>query len=136
MESKNIIMVSFQYYLLGAIDLKRSILGFNENISIIILSSLILLFSIIGGYQLVTNMISFVFVVIKYIVFIIVPLFIYLIENNQVNLKKIAGIYASYFIVNLLLMILSSFFAGSLVTYFIRLFSDLINLIILLSSAL
>ena len=81
------------------------------------------------------NFISFLFVLIKSLIFIIVPLMVYLIEKNEIKFKKVGGIYASYFIVNLFVTIIVSFsfINGDFVKTWVVLF-DFVNLFILLSS--
>lgn len=114
--------------------MKKTVLGLDEDISIILLSSLVVLFAFISGYQRITNLVSFLFVILKYLVFIMVPLWVYLTEKFNDSLKKIAGIYASYFIISLLCAIVLSTFVGAVVPYFAKLTYDLINLVISFTS--
>lgn len=115
--------------------MNKTFLKLEEELSIIILSLITILFTFISSYSPIDNLISFLFVLIKSIIFIIVPLIVYLIEKNKLNFKKIGGIYASYFIIDLFVSVITSCSVvdGVFVKIWIMLF-DLVNLVILLSS--
>lgn len=115
--------------------MNRTFFKLEEEISIIILSLISIFFTFISGYSPINNLISFLFILVKSVIFIIVPLIVYLIEKNQMNFKKIGGIYASYFIVNLFVTVVVSFsfVNGAFVKMWVILF-DFVNLVILLSS--
>lgn len=113
----------------------KTFLKLDKEISIIILSIVTMLFAFISAYGPINNLVSFLFVLIKSLIFIIVPLIVYLAEKNELTFKKIGGIYASYFIVNLFVTIIASISVVNGVTLKIwQILFDLVNLVILLSS--
>lgn len=113
----------------------KTILRLNKEISIIILSGIAILFAFLSDYSPIYNLISFMLVFIKSIVFVVVPLIIYVLEKNSIELKKVAGIYTSYFIINLFATIVASIsIVHGEVSFVIKVLFDFINLIILLSS--
>ena len=117
--------------------MKNTILRLSGEISIIILSGLVMLFSLMSDYSLINNTVSFLFVISKSLVFIIVPLSIYILEKENIEFKKVAGIYTSYFIINSFITIITSLsIVNDLVPIFWKMLFDLINLIVLLSSLL
>lgn len=115
--------------------MNKTILRLDEEISIIILSCITMFFTFISSYSPVISLISFLFVVVKTIIFVVVPLIFYFLERNNMEFKKIAGIYTSYFIINLIVTIMASIsFANGIVSVFWKFLFDLVNLVILLSS--
>lgn len=113
--------------------MEKTILSINKELSIIILSGIAILFTFVSGYAPVTSLISFCFVFIKALVFVIVPLSFYLLERENLEFKKIAGIYTGYFIVNVIITIIASVSLVRVVPSLWKLSFDLINLVILLS---
>ena len=112
-----------------------TILRLNKELYIMILSVLVMLFTFISGYGPINNIISFLFVVVKALVFISIPLIIYLLEKNDYDFRKIAGIYTGYFIINLLVTIVCSIFmVGGRITVVCQMIFDLVNLVMLLSA--
>lgn len=115
--------------------MNKTFLKLEEELSIIFLSLIVMLFTFISNYSPINNIVSFLFVLVKSSIFIIVPLIVYLIEKSKMNFKKIGGIYASYFIINLFITVITSFsfVNGTFVKVWTMLF-DFVNLVILLSS--
>lgn len=117
--------------------MKKTILGLSNEISIIALSCIMLFYSLVSEYQPINNSISFLFVFAKCIVFLAIPLILYVTEKDVIEFKKVAGIYTSYSIINLFITIISSFsMIGGVVSSFWKMIFDLVNLVILLSSLL
>lgn len=115
--------------------MEKTFLKLSKEVSIIILSSIILLFAFLSAYSPITGFISFLLVFLKSFIFVIIPLIFYILEKECVELKKVAGIYTSYFTINLFITIVTSvsFVNGGVSPLFKTLF-DFINLVILLSS--
>lgn len=117
--------------------MNKSILGLNVNLSIIIISGLCALFTFIGGYSQINGIVSFVFVVLKLLVFIVIPLIFYLLEKNALEFKKIAGIYTSYFIINFIITVITSLSITNVVVPFaFKYLYEIVNLFILVSCLL
>lgn len=112
--------------------MEKTIFRLDKEISIMILSGITILFSFLSSYSQISNLISFLFFFLKSFVFIVVPLLVYILEKNCLSLKKVAGIYTSYFIINLFVTIIASI--SIIVPIMFTTLSDLVNLIILLSS--
>lgn len=114
--------------------MNKTFLKLDKEISMIVLSMVTILFSFISGYSPVNNVISFLLVLVKSIIFIFIPLAVYILEKEQMEFKKLGGIYASYFIINLFVSVVASvsFVDGVVVSFWAILF-DFVNLIILLS---
>lgn len=115
--------------------MEKSFLRMGEEISVMILSGAVMLFAFLNNYTFNNNIISFILVLIKSIIFVSVPLAFYLFERNCKELKKVAGIYTSYFIVNMLFIVLYSFIS-IIVPIFTESLFDVINVTVLLSSLL
>lgn len=115
--------------------MEKSFLKFSEEITIMILSIIVVLFSFFNSNTYNGNIISFLFQFIKSCVFFSVPFFVCFFDNKRENVKKVAAIYSSYFIINLLITILFSF-SNSIILVFVKTVSDLISLMILLSGLL
>ena len=115
--------------------MEKSFLKFSEEITIMILSIIVVLFSFFNSNTYNGNIISFLFQFIKSCVFFSVPFFVSFFDNKRENVKKVAAIYSSYFIINLLITILFSF-SNSIILVFVKTVSDLISLMILLSGLL
>lgn len=113
----------------------KSFLKFSEEITIMILSIIVVLFSFFNSNTYNGNIISFLFQFIKSCVCFSVPFFVCFFDNKRENVKKVAAIYSSYFIINLLITILFSF-SNSIILVFVKTVSDLISLMILLSGLL
>jgi hypothetical protein len=114
---------------------EKTFLRLNREISIMILSGVVILFSFLSGYSPITNFISFLFVFIKSFLFLIIPLLFYILEKKDMELKKVAGIYASYFIIDLFITIITSVsVVNGVIPGIWKTLFDLVNLIILLSS--
>lgn len=115
--------------------MKKTSLRLNEEFSIMILSLLSMLFSFLSSYSPIGSLISFLFVFFKSFIFIVVPLLFYIIEKECGEFKKIAGVYASYFIINLFITIIVSIsMVNGITVQLWKTLFDLVNLIILLSS--
>lgn len=115
--------------------MKNTILKLNTEMSIVILSGVVMLFSFISGYSSITSLVSFLLVFVKSFVFLIVPLLLYVLEKQNLEFKKVAGIYTSYFIINLFVTIIVSIsFVNGVVPIIFKSLFDFVNLIILLSS--
>ena len=115
--------------------MEKTILRLNKEVSIIILSGVVMLFSFLSSCSPINSFVSFLFVFVKTFIFLIIPLLFYLFEKVNMEFKKVAGIYTSYFIVNLFITIITSvsIVNGVIPTLWKTLF-DLVNLVILLSS--
>ena len=115
--------------------MEKTILRLNKEVSIIILSCLVMIFTFMNYCSYITSFVSFLFVVLKTFIFIIVPLFIYVLEKQSGKFKKIAGVYTSYFIINLFVTIIASIsMVNGVVPGLWKNLFDFVNLIILLSS--
>lgn len=114
--------------------MNKTILGFDERISIIILSAVGMLFTFIGGYGAINSLVSFLFILIKCVVFVVIPLALYVLEKNNMEFKKVAGIYTSYFIINLVMTVIASIsMINGSIAYIWKYLFDLVSLITLLS---
>jgi len=114
---------------------KNTILKLNTEMSIVILSGVVMLFSFISGYSSITSLVSFLLVFVKSFVFLIVPLLLYVLEKQNLEFKKVTGFYNSYFIINLFVTIIVSIsFVNGVVPIIFKSLFDFVNLIILLSS--
>ena len=114
--------------------MNKTVLRLDKEISIIVLSAATILFTFISSYSPIGSLISFLFVAIKSIVFVVIPLMFYVVEKNNEEFKKIAGIYTSYFIINLIVTLITSVSIVNGITPKIWEFLfNLVNLIILLS---
>lgn len=115
--------------------MEKTILRLSKEVSIIVLSSLIILFTFLSTYIPVSGVISFIFMFVKSIVFLLIPLFVYILENNCVKFKRVAGIYSSYFVINLLLTIVDSIsIVNEIIPVLWKNLIELANLLILLSA--
>ena len=81
--------------------MNKTILRLDLELSIMILSIISMLFSFLTSYVYITNFTSFLYVLIKSLVFVIVPLILYILERRSLEFKRIAGIYTSYFIISI-----------------------------------
>ena len=114
--------------------MNKTILGLDERISIIILSAIGMLFTFIGGYGTINSLVSFLFILIKCVVFVVIPLALYVLEKNNMEFKKVAGIYTSYFIINLVMTVIASIsMINGSIAYIWKYLFDLVSLITLLS---
>ena len=117
--------------------MQKTILNLNRELSIIIISGIAMVFTFLNTFNQISNVISLVFVVLKSLIFLLFPLYLYVVEKEDLKFKKVAGIYTSYFIVALLISIISSMLNTNIVVPQIwDILFGLINLIILLSSIL
>lgn len=115
--------------------MEKTIFRLDKEISIMILSAITILFSFLSSYSTISNLFSFISVLLKSLIFVIIPLIIYVLEKNSLSLKKIAGIYAGYFIINLFVTIGISFsFINNSIYMLFKMLFDLVNLFILLSA--
>lgn len=115
--------------------MEKTFLKLSEEVTIIILSGFIMLFTFLNGYSPITNFISFLFVFLKSFIFLLVPLLFYVLEKQSVKLKKVAGIYTSYFIIDLFITIITSVsYVNGVVPIIFKTAFEFINLVILLSS--
>ena len=109
--------------------MEKTILGLNRQVSIIILSVVCMFFTFVSGYSNITNIVAFLLISIKSIIFIAVPFLFYTLEKKELEFKKIAGIYMAYFIINFFSTILVSIVTIGIFKFIF----DLVNLIILIS---
>ena len=115
--------------------MEKTVLKLSKNISIIILSTVMLLFSLVNNYNQINNSISFLFVLTKCGIFMAVPLVVYIIEKHNDEFKKVAGIYTGYAMINIIIVIISSVsINGGVFPQLWRISFDFINLVILLTS--
>lgn len=114
--------------------MNKTFLKLDKEISIMIISLIAMFFTFIARYSPINNLVSFLFVLIKSVIFIIVPLIVYLVEKNEISFKKVGGIYASYFIIDLFITVIASVSVIDGATLKIwQILFDLVNLVILLS---
>ena len=109
--------------------MEKTILGLNRQVSIIILSVVCMFFTFVSGYSNITNIVAFLLISIKSIIFIAVPFLFYVLGKKELEFKKIAGIYTAYFIINFFSTILVSIVTIGIFKFIF----DLVNLIILIS---
>lgn len=115
--------------------MNKTIFNIDEKLSIIILSLISLFFSFVSICSPITGLISFLIVLVKSVIFIILPFIIYVMEKNSEKFKNIAGIYLVYFSFNLLIIILASVLhINEFVWLFFKFLFDLFVLLILLTS--
>ncbi len=106
----------------------------DKEMSIAIISILAILFTFLSDYSCINGFISFLFVMVKGLIFILTFLIFYLLEKNELEFKKVAGIYTSYFIINLVVTVFTSIsMVDGKVSFIFSSLFNLINLIILLS---
>ncbi len=114
--------------------MEKTILKLNKEISIIILSGICMLFSFLSMYMPITSLVSFLLVMVKCFIFVFVPLILYILEKNNYEFKKVAGIYSSYFIINFFVTIITSIsMVNGIIPIVWKTLFDIVNLIILLS---
>lgn len=115
--------------------MNKTILRLDLEFSIMILSIISMLFSFLTSYVYITNFTSFLYVLIKSLVFVIVPLILYILERRSLEFKRIAGIYTSYFIISMIVTLITSIsvFNGN-VPLILKGIFDIVNLMILLTS--
>lgn len=115
--------------------MNKTIFGLDKSMSIAVLSAIAMLFIFVSGQSSIGGLFSFLMMVVKSVVFVLVPLSIYFLERNEYELKRIAGIYVSYFLVHLFIVIICSVLSsGGVLSFFLNLVLDFVNLTILLSS--
>jgi len=114
---------------------EKTFLRLNKELSIMILSLTIIIFTFISDYKPINNFISSLFIFIKAFIFVIVPFSCYFLEKSNDNFKKVAGIYTSYFIINLFITIVISFsFVNGVVPVIFDSLFNFVNLFILLTA--
>lgn len=109
--------------------MEKTFLKLNRELSVMILSLVCMFFAFISEYSNITSVISFVLIVIKSAIFMLVPFLFYVLEKRDLQFKKIAAIYTSYFIINFMCSIFVSIVT---INIFKSLF-DLVNLVIIVS---
>lgn len=109
--------------------MEKTILGLNKQLSIMILSIVCMFFTFVSGYSNINNIVSFLLILVKSLIFIAVPFLFYTFEKKELEFKKIAGIYTAYFIINFLSII----FVSIVTIGIFKFIFDLVNLIILIS---
>ena len=115
--------------------MEKTVLRLNKEVSIMILSSIAILSTFLSSYSPIISLVSFLFVFIKAFIFLIIPLLIYLLEKNNIEFKKVAGIYTSYFTINLFVTIITSVsVVNGVIPGIWKLLFDLVNLVALLSA--
>lgn len=115
--------------------MNKTVLRLDLELSIMILSIISMLFSFLTSYVSITNFTSFLYVIIKSMVFIIVPLTLYILEKRNLDFKRIAGIYASYFIISMIITLITSISViNGNVSLILKGIFDTVNLVILLTS--
>ena len=114
--------------------MEKTVLKLNKEISIVILSGVCMLFSFFSIYMPITSFVSFLLVAVKCVVFVFIPLIFYIFEHNCLKFKKVAGIYSSYFIINLFVTLISSVsIVNGVIPLVWQTLFDVVNLMILLS---
>lgn len=117
--------------------MQKTILNLSREYSIIIISSIIIVFTFLNSFNQVNNIISFIFVALKSLIFLCFPLYLYIVEKNDVKFKKVAGIYTGYFVISLLINVIFSILNTNIfIPNILDLLFWLSNLVILLSSLL
>ena len=111
--------------------MEKTFLGVNKYLTIIILSLLSMFFTFFGNQYVAKNIVSFLLAIIKLLIFALTPLLFYIFEKKNDDVRKIAKIYTSYFIISLVTGAISL-----IIPFVFRFLFDLINLTILLSSIL
>ena len=115
--------------------MNKTILKLDLELSIMILSLISMLFSFLTNYVYITSVTSFLYMLIKSFIFIIVPLIVYILEKRNLEFKKIAGIYTSYFIISMIVTLITSIsVVNGHVPLILKGFFDGVNLLILLTS--
>lgn len=115
--------------------MNKTILKLDLELSIMLLSIIAMFFSFLTSYTYINNFTSFIYVLVKSLVFIMVFLVMYILEKENLEFKRIAGIYTSYFIISMVITFITSIsIVGENVSVVFKGIFDLINLIILLSS--
>lgn len=114
--------------------MKKSFLGINVSLTICLLSMISIFFTFVSKCGGNSSVISFIITVIQSFIFIVIPYVFYIMEKNDLKLKNIAGIYTSYFVINFIVIVLSSLnVIDNFIPFMLRLVFDLINLLILLT---
>ncbi len=115
--------------------MNKTVFRLDREVSIIILSAIVMLFVFLSGYSQAGGLISLLFISIKAIIFVVVPFGVYLLEKNNLEFKKVAAIYTSYFLIDLLVSVFASIsIVNGEVLYIWKLLFDFVNLVILLTS--
>ncbi len=116
--------------------MKDNLLKINNEIYIISISCVFMFFSFLCFYTPLINFISFILMILRSSVFLIVPLFIYVYEMDK-KIKGIAGIFFGYFCLNLIITLITSvsYVKDNVPIIFAGIF-NLMNLIILLTCIL
>lgn len=115
--------------------MNKTILRLDLELSIMILSIISMLFSFLTSYVSITNFTSFLYAIIKSLVFVVVPLTLYILERENLQFKRIAGIYTSYFIISMIVTLVTSISViNGNVSLILKGVFDIVNLIILLTS--
>ena len=114
--------------------MEKTFLRLDKEVSIMILSGVSILFTFLSAYSPITNLVSFCFLFVKSFIFLVVPLIFYILEKRSMDFKKVAGIYTSYFIIDLFLAILVSIsMVNGDASSVLKTLFDFVNLVILLS---
>lgn len=115
--------------------MNKTILKLDLELSIMLLSIIAMFFSFLTSYTYISNFTSFIYVFVKSLVFIMVFLVMYILEKENLEFKRIAGIYTSYFIISMVITFITSIsIVGGNVSFVFKGIFDFVNLIILLSS--
>lgn len=115
--------------------MNKTVLRLDKELSIIVLSGLMILFTLVSDYSPINSLVSFLLVLTKSIIFVVIPLCVYFLEKKEMEFKKIGGIYASYFFINMFVTIIASIsFVNGATLRIWKILFDFVNLVILLSS--
>ena len=112
--------------------MEKRFLNLSEELIVMGLSILVIFFSFFCDYDAPSNIISFFIQFIKSCIFFCVPFLFFVLERRRENIKKVAAIYSSYFVINLFFKLFLSF-DNTITIIFIKVICDFINLLILLS---
>ena len=112
--------------------MEKRFLKLSEELIVMFLSGMVILFSFFYDNDMPGNIISFLLKFIKSSIFFSVPFLLFVLEKRRENIKKVAAIYSSYFAINLLITLFFSF-NNTIIIVFVKIIYDLVNLLILLS---
>ena len=71
--------------------MEKTILGLNKQLSIMILSIVCMFFTFVSGYSNINNIVSFLLILVKSLIFIAVPFLFYTFEKKELEFKKNSG---------------------------------------------
>lgn len=114
--------------------MKKSFLGISVNFTIGLLSLISVFFTFVNKCGGINSIVSFIIVITKALIFVTVPFVFYVMEKKDLQLKKVAGIYTSYFVINFIVTGISALsISNNFIPFIILFVFDLNNLFILLT---